>query len=119
MLLASFYISSKEVFELILTRDNTKNTKNTVIEKKIQEVHYFLLKIMTSANNSEGNEFFFSDFLKLRKILNVCDKFTVFSVLPSETKRGGEILPTLPPQEKIRAENIKVEKELMNPGMAT
>ena len=86
MFLASFYISSKEVFELILTKDNTKNTKNTVIQKKIQEVHYFLLKIMTSANNSEGNEFFFSDFLKLRKILNVCDKLTVFSVLPSETK---------------------------------
>ena len=34
MLLATFYINNKKVFELVLTRDKIKKTKNTVIQNK-------------------------------------------------------------------------------------
>ena len=48
MLLASFYINHKKLFQLVATGDNTKNTTNTVIQRNTKNT-VFLLKVMTSA----------------------------------------------------------------------
>ena len=42
MLLASFYINYKKTFELVLAGDDTKNTKNTVIQKKYKNFKIFV-----------------------------------------------------------------------------
>ena len=33
MLFASFYINYENIFQLVVTGDNTKNTKNTVVKR--------------------------------------------------------------------------------------
>ena len=73
MLLTSFYINYEKISALVVTGDNTTNTKNTL----------FLLKMLTSAKNYD---IFFSIFFKLHKILNICAKFQVFGISSSETK---------------------------------
>ena len=42
MLLASFYVNYKKVFGLAVTGDNTKNTKNVVIQRKYQNYSSFV-----------------------------------------------------------------------------
>ena len=43
MLLASFYINWKNISELVLTGDNSKNTKTTVIQKKCKKYSIFVI----------------------------------------------------------------------------
>ena len=48
MLLAFFQISYKEVFELVLTGNNTKNTKNTVVRIKYKKYSIFVKNVDVS-----------------------------------------------------------------------
>ena len=45
MLLAFFQISYKKVFELVLTGNNTKNTKNTVVRIKYKKYSIFVKNV--------------------------------------------------------------------------
>ena len=65
--------------------------KNADISKKFQR-HYS----------------FFSDFLKLNKVLSICFRFQVFGIVPSKIMyREGVILPTPHLQEPIKGQNTK------------
>ena len=48
MLLAFFQISYKKVFELVLTGNNTKNTKNTVVRIKYKKYSIFVKNVDVS-----------------------------------------------------------------------
>ena len=48
MLLAFFQISYKKVFELVLTGNNTKNTKNTVVRVKYKKYSIFVKNVDVS-----------------------------------------------------------------------
>ena len=61
MLLASFQINYKKAIELVLTRNNINNTKNTVTQRKYKNA-VFLLKMLTLAKNLEGNISFLKEF---------------------------------------------------------
>ena len=57
MLLALFYINYKKIVELVLTGDNTKNTKNTIIQRKYKKT-VFLLQMLMSAKMRKQYTFF-------------------------------------------------------------
>ena len=61
MLLASFQINYKKAIELVLTRNNINNTKNTATQRKYKNA-VFLLKMLTLAKNLEGNISFLKEF---------------------------------------------------------
>ena len=61
MLLASFQINYKKAIELVLTRNNINNTKNTATQRKYENA-VFLLKMLTLAKNLEGNISFLKEF---------------------------------------------------------
>ena len=61
MLLASFQINYKKAIELVLTRNNINNTKNTVTQRKYKNA-VFLLKMLTLGKNLEGNISFLKEF---------------------------------------------------------
>ena len=71
MLLTSFCINYKNVFDLILTGDNTKNTKNTVTQRKYKKCSIFVvinnILMLTSAKYCEGNIYVY---VFLKKFLN-------------------------------------------------
>ena len=48
MLLAFFQISYKKAFELVLTGNNTKNTKNTVVRIKYKKYSIFVKNVDVS-----------------------------------------------------------------------
>ena len=48
MLLAFFQISYKKVFELVLTGNNTTNTKNTVVRIKYKKYSIFVKNVDVS-----------------------------------------------------------------------
>ena len=48
MLLAFFQISYKKVFELVLTGNNTKNTKNTAVRIKYKKYSIFVKNVDVS-----------------------------------------------------------------------
>ena len=50
MLLTSFYINYENVFGLVLTGDNPKNTKYTVIQKKYKKYNIFVKNADVSKN---------------------------------------------------------------------
>ena len=81
MLLATFYINYKKVFESDKTGDNAKNTKNAVIQGKYKKYSIFI-KDTDVSKNCEGQYHVFLDCFKLHKVLNVCTKFQVFDILP-------------------------------------
>ena len=74
----------KKVFELVLTGNNTKKSKNTVMQKKYIK-HSILLKMLTSAK-MHGQYTFFKYFFKLHKFLRICAQCEVFRSLLSEIK---------------------------------
>ena len=84
MLLVSFYINYKKVFELVLTGDNAENTKNTAIHWKYTKYNLFVENADSAKYCKENN--FFLDFYKLHKVLSVSAKFPMFGVLPSQIK---------------------------------
>ena len=57
MLLALFYINYKKIVELVLIGDNTKNTENTIIQRKYKKA-VFLLQMLMSAKMREQYIFF-------------------------------------------------------------
>ena len=76
------------------TGNNTKNKKKYSNTEKVQKNVVFLLKMLTSAENLEGNFCFFSDVFKLHEVLSICASFQVFGILQSEIKLS-------PPKEQI------------------
>ena len=63
MLLAFFQISYKKVFELVLTGNNTKNTKNTVVRIKYKKYSIFVKNV----DVSEKLQIYFQFFLNYVK----------------------------------------------------
>ena len=61
MLLASFQINYKKAIELVLTRNNINNTKNTATQRKYENAVFFI-KMLTLAKNLEGNISFLKEF---------------------------------------------------------
>lgn len=61
MLLDSFYINYKQVYELVVIVDNTKRKECSNTEK-IQKIKVLLLKMFKSAKNRENNIFFYNFF---------------------------------------------------------
>ena len=60
-----------KVFELALTGGNTKNTKNTVIQKIYKKYSIFVINVHVRKKLPMQYNFF-KDFFKLHKILNIC-----------------------------------------------
>ena len=85
MLLASFQINYKKAIELVLTRNNINNTKNTVTQRKSKNP-VFLLKMSTLAKILWREYKFFKRILNLYKVRSTCAKFQLFGIVPSVNK---------------------------------
>ena len=78
-------INYEKVFELVVTGDDTKNTKIAVIQKKYKK-HSIFLKKHWCQQKLRGLFALLLDFLKLHKVLSICAKFQVFGILQYEVK---------------------------------
>ena len=86
MLIASFYINYAKEFELALTGDNLKNTKNTVIQRKCKKYSNFIKNAYISKKLDRLYNLFFFLKKKLHQIFCIGAKIQPFGVLPSEIK---------------------------------
>ena len=85
MLLASFEINHKQVFELLLTGNNTKNTE---MQRKYRRYSIFIENVNVS-KNMERKYKLFKIFCKLYKVLSTCAKSQAFGILSSRNKVRG------------------------------
>ena len=89
MLLASFYINYKKVFDLVLTGDNTKDTKKIVIQRKYKKCSIFVKNADISKKVRRQYNIFL-DFSKPHKLLSTCANFECLAFSHQKKSRMGE-----------------------------
>ena len=73
-------------YELVVTGDNTKNTKNAIIQSKYKKHRIFVKNANVSKNCK--NNIIFLDLLKLHKLLSLSAKFQGFGIFQSDKEEG-------------------------------